>query len=450
MSVPQVVIIGRPNVGKSSIFNWLAGKRLAIVDDVAGVTRDRMTYLLSHDDKYFDIVDTGGIGINDVDDLSDEIEEQIQYALEAADIILFVVDTRTGLLPLDSHVAKRLRYVDKPILLVANKTDEFTLDPDADEFYKLGRGKLVRVSCLQNRNRDLLLDMIAERLPEVSPETGVEESEPEEMKMALVGRRNVGKSTFINTLTNTERMIVSEVAGTTRDSVDIRFELDGKAFIAIDTPGFRKRKSVRSDVEYYGTHRAQRSVRRCDVTLMFLDAGQRISQVDKQLVTYIQQQFKPCVFVVNKWDLMVEHMPTERWVNYIRDTFPTMAHCPIAFITGQTGKNMKALLNHAQMLYKQSLQRVATGELNRIVKRAIQNHPPPLMTGHRRPKIYYATQVATQPPTILFKCNNPKAFAKDYRRYLIGYLRDELSFAEVPIKVYLDKRESSDDRDELG
>ncbi|MBT4012032.1 MAG: ribosome biogenesis GTPase Der [Planctomycetaceae bacterium] len=450
MALPKVVIIGRPNVGKSSIFNWLAGRRLAIVDDVAGVTRDRMTHLIRHNEVFFEIVDTGGIGINDVDDLSDEIEDQIQLAMDSADVILFVVDTRSGMLALDREVAKRLRYIDKPIICVANKTDEPEMDPEADEFYSLGRGKLIRVSALQNRNRDLLLDMVSERVPHLTEEELMDENiEPSEMKVALVGRRNVGKSTFINSLTQAERMIVSEVAGTTRDSVDVHFELDGKSFIAIDTAGIRKRKSVRTDVEFYSTHRAQRSIRRADVTLMFFDCSQRISQVDKQLCKYIADNYKACVFVVNKWDLMVEHMPTERWVTYLRDTFQTMSHVPIAFITGQTGKNMKALLNHAQMLFKQTRQRVSTSYLNRLIRGAVERHPPPVFK-NRRPKIYYCTQVSTEPPTIVIKCNNPKAFAPDYRRYLLSVLRDQVEFGEVPIKMYLQRREQSDERDEMG
>ena len=450
MALPKVVIIGRPNVGKSSIFNWLAGRRLAIVDDVAGVTRDRMIHLLRHNEVFFEIVDTGGIGINDVDDLSDEIEDQIQLAMDSADVILFVVDTRSGTLALDREVARRLRYIDKPIICVANKTDEPEMDPEADEFYGLGRGKLVRVSALQNRNRDLLLDMISKRVPQLTDEELMNENiEPSEMKIAIVGRRNVGKSTFINSLTQAERMIVSEVAGTTRDSVDVHFELDGKSFIAIDTAGIRKRKSVRTDVEFYSTHRAQRSIRRADVTLMFFDCSQRISQVDKQLCKYIADNYKACIFVVNKWDLMVEHMPTERWVTYLRDTFQTMWHVPIAFITGQTGKNMKALLNHAQMLFKQSRQRVSTSYLNRLIRGAVERQPPPVFK-NRRPKIYYCTQVSTEPPTIVIKCNNPKAFAPDYRRYLLSVLRDQLEFGEVPIKMYLQRREQSDERDEMG
>jgi GTP-binding protein len=409
-----------------------------------------MIYLIRHNEVFFEIVDTGGIGINDVDDLSDEIEDQIQLAMDSADVILFVVDTRSGMLASDREVAKRLRYIDKPIICVANKTDEPEMDPEADEFYGLGRGKLIRVSALQNRNRDLLLDMISKRVPQLTEEELMNENiEPSEMKVALVGRRNVGKSTFINSLTQADRMIVSEVAGTTRDSVDVHFELDGKSFIAIDTAGIRKRKSVRTDVEFYSTHRAQRSIRRADVTLMFFDCSQRISQVDKQLCKYIADNYKACIFVVNKWDLMVEHMPTERWVTYLRDTFQTMWHVPIAFITGQTGKNMKALLNHSQMLFKQSRQRVSTSYLNRLIRGAVERQPPPIFK-NRRPKIYYCTQVSTEPPTIVIKCNNPKAFAPDYRRYLLSVLRDQLEFGEVPIKMYLQRREQSDERNEMG
>lgn len=443
MGVPQVVIVGRPNVGKSSIFNWLCGRRVAIVDDMAGVTRDRLTQLICHEDRFFELSDTGGMGIVDSDNLTKEVEEQIEVALEVADLVLFVVDTRAGITGLDEHVARRLRYIDKPIICVANKTDDASMDTQADEFYKLGRGKLIRVSTLQNRNRNSLLEMIVERLPTMKDHEADDVAEPT-MKVAIVGRRNVGKSTFVNTLYHGERMIVSEIPGTTRDSVDVQFEMDGKAFIAIDTPGVRKSKSVRTDIDFYGSHRAQRSIRRADVTLLFFDASQRISKVDKQLCKYVSDNFKPCVFVVNKWDKLAGQMPTERWVRYLRDTFPSMWHVPIAFITGQTGKNVKALLNHAQMLFKQSRQRVSTGELNRLLKSAMDHHAPPIHRG-RRPKIYYSTQVGTQPPTIVLMCNDPNAFAPDYRRYLISFMRDNLEFGEVPIKIYLQRRQREEE-----
>lgn len=438
MGVPQVVIVGRPNVGKSSLFNWLAGRRLAVVDNHAGVTRDRQNYLMCVDDRYFELVDTGGMGVVDVDNLTDDVERQIEVAIESASVILFVVDTRDGLMPLDQEVARRLRYADVPIICVANKADADALDPQADEFYKLGRGKLVRTSVLQNRGRDALVQMIMERLPEHDLSLPLEEPV---MKVAIVGRRNTGKSTFVNSLAQAERMITSEVPGTTRDSIDVRFELDGKAFIAIDTPGIKSRKSVVTDLDFYSTHRAQRSIRRADVSLLFFDAGQRISKVDKQLAAYIEQQYKPCVFVVNKWDLYAGTMPTEKWANYLRETFRSMWHVPIAFVTGQTGKNMKALLNHAQMLFKQSLERVTTSQLNKVIRFAVQQKQPPAFQG-RETKIYYGTQVGVQPPTIVLFCNSPTAITNQYRRYLLSTMRDHLPFGEVPIKLYLRKRES--------
>jgi len=447
MSVPQVVIVGRPNVGKSSLLNWLAGRRISIVDDQAGVTRDRVTHFLEHNARFFELVDTGGIGVEDADNLTKQIEEQIEAALDTADIVIFVTDARAGIVPLDEDVAKRLRYMDKPVLLVVNKTDNEQLDIQADEFYKLGRGRLIKVSTKENRGKRELLDAIHAKLPpfvmfEPPPEVPV-------MKVAIVGRRNTGKSTFVNTLAKAERMIVSEIPGTTRDSVDVRFELDGKTFIAIDTAGVRRHRSIRSDIDFYSFHRAQRSIRRADVVLMFFDCTQRLSKVDKQLCKYVAEQYKPSIFVVNKWDLLYGQMPTERWVDYLRDTFPTMWHVPVAFITGQTGKNVKALLNHAQMLFKQSLERVETSHLNKLVRAAIAKHPPP-MHGVLRPKIYYAAQVSMQPPTIVLICNQPRAFQAQYQRYLLSILRDNLSFGEVPIKMYLQKRRRDDKRDELG
>jgi GTP-binding protein len=447
MSVPQVVIVGRPNVGKSSLLNWLAGRRISIVDDQAGVTRDRVTHFMEHNARFFELVDTGGIGIQDADNLAKQVEEQVEAALDTADLILFVVDSRAGIAPLDEEVARRLRYIEKPVLCIANKTDDEQLDYAADEFYKLGRGRLIKVSTLQNRGKKDLLDAIHAKLP---PFVMFEQPPQEaDMKVAIVGRRNTGKSTFVNTLAKAERMIVSEIPGTTRDSVDVRFELDGKTFIAIDTAGVRRHRSIRSDIEFYSFHRAQRSIRRADVVLLFFDCTQRLSKVDKQLSKYIADQYKPCIFVVNKWDLLYGQMPTERWVDYLRDAFPTMWHVPIAFVTGQTGKNVKALLNHAQMLFKQSLERVPTGRLNKLVRLALEKHPPP-MHGMVRPKIFYATQVGVQPPTIVLMCNQPRGFSDQYRRFLLRVLRDNLKFGEVPIKMYLQKRRRDDKRNDLG
>ena len=447
MAIPQVVIVGRPNVGKSSVFNWLAGKRLAIVDSTAGVTRDRVTHLIDLDGRFAELVDTGGMGIEDADNLTDQVEDQIQTAVDSAQVVLFVVDCRDGPVPLDEAVAKRLRYVTVPVVLVVNKADTPTLEGEADGFYRFAR-KMVRVSAKENRGKAELLDAIRERLPEL-PDDAAEEAPAEPvMKVAIVGRRNVGKSTLVNTLAQAERMIVSEVPGTTRDSVDVRFELDGKAFVAIDTPGFRRSKSINTDVEFYSSHRAQRSIRRADVVLLFFDATQRISQVDKQLCDYIAQQYKPCMFVVNKWDMIAGTMPTEKWVTYLRDQFRSLWYAPIAFVTGQTGKNVKAMLNHSQMLFRQSLHRVTTGQLNKQLRVALAQNPPPIHL-NRRPKIFYATQVATQPPTVVLFCNDPKAISPQYQRYLLRVFRESLDFGEVPIKLYLRRREHDDHRDEI-
>ena len=443
MSLPQVSIIGRPNVGKSSIFNWLAGRRLAIVDDTAGVTRDRMTFLIEHEGRYFEIVDTGGIGINDVDDLDKEIEAQIEIGIQGADVLMFVVDAKAGKVALDEKVAQRLRGLDKPVVLVANKCDGENWELEANDFFSLGFGSPVCCSAINNRRKQDLIDAILERLPS-QQEVDQRETRQPEMKFALVGRRNVGKSTFINTLVESERMIVSEVAGTTRDSVDVRFELDGKTMVAIDTPGLRKGKSVRTDIEWYGTHRAHRTIRHADVILIMFDCSTRISKVDRKLCSYVEASYKPCIFVVNKWDLMAEHMPTKKWADYIRDNFSTMWNAPIAFITGQTGQNCKRLLNHAQMLFKQSRSRVGTPRLNRIIKEALIKHPPPMASNKKRPKIYYAAQIGIEPPTIMLKCNNPDAFSKTYRRYLLSVMRDSLEFGEVPIRLVLEKRSSAD------
>jgi GTP-binding protein len=324
------------------------------------------------------------------------------------------------------------------VVLLANKVDALDMVTELADFHRLGFGPPLPISALHRRGGDALKNHIIEHLAPLADETTP--ADPI-MKIAIVGRRNVGKSTFINALVNSPRMIVSEVPGTTRDSVDVRFELDGKPFVAIDTPGIRKRKSVRRDIEFYGLHRAQRSIRRADVVLMFFDARETISTVDRQLVHYIEENHKPCVFVVNKWDLLADKHATGEWADYVGETFPTMAYVPIAFITAQTGKNVKKLINHAQMLFKQSLVRLGTGELNRLIQRALELHPPP-MNRTRRPKIYYATQTAVQPPTIVLMCNDPKAFSASYRRYLLAALRDNVEFAEVPIRLFFDKKQT--------
>jgi len=441
-----VAIVGRPNVGKSSLFNWLAGRRIAIVDPTAGVTRDRVSTLLKVGSRFVELVDTGGIGVADVDNLTEQIERQINAAIDQAHVILFVVDGRSGVMGLDEEVARRLRHVNKPILCVANKCDTEMIDPQASEFYKLGRGKLICVSAQQNRGRDALLAQIKEQLP--AREALEKEPKDVALKLAIVGRRNTGKSTFINSLAESERVIVSEVPGTTRDSIDVRFERDGLTFLAIDTAGVRKKKSIQNDIEFYSLARAERSIRRADVVLLFLDPRVRISKVDKQLADYILEQHTPAIFVVNKWDLMLP-MPTGKMGHYIRATFPSLDYVPIAFVTATVGKNVHALLNLAQHLHKQASARVTTGDLNRVLRQALSASPPP-MRQNRRPKIYYATQVSSNPPTIVLFTNGPELIDNTYQRYLIKTIRDELRFNDVPIKLYLRRRQREDQASPVG
>lgn len=448
MPVPKVVIVGRPNVGKSSLLNWLARKRISVVEPTAGVTRDRVTYLMHEQDRYFELVDTGGIGVVDSDDLSDDIERQIDAGIDEASLLVFVVDVSAGVAPLDRQVAARLRKSAKPVLLVVNKCDSPKRDQEVAEFYSLAAAPLVCTSVLGERNRDKLLSAILRLLPEPEAVEDVEGSRlaaDPELKLAIVGRRNVGKSTFINALAQTERMIVSEIPGTTRDSVDVRFELDGKSFVAIDTPGVRKKKSLANDIEFYGLTRALRSIRRADVVLMFFDAAQTISGVDKQLVGEIAEQHKPCIFVVNKWDLgQAAGMTVEKWSQYLIDSFGSMRYVPVAFITGKDAVNVKKLINLAQTIAKQARIRVPTAQLNDVVQAIIErNHPP--MRANRHPKIYFATQIDTCPPTVVVKCNDPRLIDKGWQRYLLGSLHEALPFPEVPIKVYYRSRTGADE-----
>lgn len=440
MTVPVVAIVGRPNVGKSSLFNWLAGRRIAIVDPTAGVTRDRISTLVPIDSRFVDLVDTGGIGVADVDNLTEDIERQIAAALNLAHVILFVVDGRAGVMGLDEEVARRLRHINKPIVCVANKCDTDTVDPQAAEFYKLGFGKVVCVSAQQNRNRAELMRLVQRKLP--AAEELEEAPKDVALKLAIVGRRNTGKSTFINSLAQSERVIVSEVPGTTRDSIDVRFERDGLSFLAIDTAGVRKKKSLQNDIEFYSSHRAERSIRRADVVLLFLDAAQPISKVDKQLAEYILEQHKPAIFVVNKWDLMTP-TPTSKMGNYIRRTFPSLDFVPIAFVTATSGKNVYTVLNLAQHIYKQASARIGTGDLNRVLRQALEDTPPPLRQ-NRRPKVYYATQADSNPPTIVLFTNNPELFDNTYQRYLVKTIRDRLQFNDVPIRLYLRRRQRAE------
>jgi GTP-binding protein len=444
--IPQIAIVGRPNVGKSSLFNWLAGRRIAIVDPTAGVTRDRVTTLVQLGERWFELVDTGGMRFDDAaEDLTADVERQIEYALDEAAAVLFLVDARTGLTNLDELVAERLRKIDKPVACVVNKCDSPELEPHATDFDRFGYGKVIPVSAMQHRGKDELLRRIGQMLPRGDSEGEGEARAPGTvaMKLAIVGRRNTGKSTFINALARSERMIVSEIPGTTRDSVDVRFERDGKVFIAIDTAGVRKKGKDKTDVEFYSEARAERSIRRADVVLLFHDSVMSISNVDKQLAGYVLEHFKPAIFVVNKWDLLAKQLNTGEFADYLRKVYPSLDYVPIAFVTAKDNRNVHTVLNLAQNLHKQASARVSTGDLNRLLKQALDDNPPP-MRMNRRAKVFFATQVAANPPTIVLFTNSPELFDNTYQRYLIKVLRDHLPFHDVPIKLHLRGKKRDD------
>ena len=434
--IPQVVIVGRPNVGKSSLFNWLIEKRIAIEDPTAGVTRDRLVQRIELDGRVLELVDTGGMGFDDPDGLTAEIDRQIESGLAHAAVVLFVVDVRTGIAPGDLEVAQRIRRIGCPVLLIVNKADAPNFDSAAHEFSALGFGPPIVVSAKQHRNRGPLVDAIFERLPPASADDPDTADLPE-MKLAMVGRRNVGKSTFVNALAREERVITSPIAGTTRDSVDVRFEVDGHSFLAIDTPGLRRTKSRNTDLDFYSTHRAQRSIRRADVVLLFFDAEEPVGKVDKQLAETITEEAKPVVFVVNKWDLYADEVARREWVEYLREQFRMMPWAPIAFTTATKGRKAKEVIDVAQRLFRQSRTRVPTARLNTVLRDAVEANQPPADARGRPVRLFYATQVEEAPPTIVISTSAPRSVSETYQRYLHNAFRKALPYHEVPIRILL-------------
>jgi GTP-binding protein len=443
MALPVVAIVGRPNVGKSSLLNCLARRRVSIVEPTAGVTRDRVSAIVELDDCFCELIDTGGYGIVDQDNLTEHVENQINLAIEQAYIVLFVVDIRAGIMPLDRKVAELLRKRKLNVILVANKADSPSMDNTAGEFYALGFGEPVCVSAEHGRNRDTLAERLVKEL------AGLDTNQPPEavMKLAVVGKRNVGKSTFINSLAGSERVIVSEIPGTTRDAIDVRFEQDGRTFIAIDTAGVRKKSKMYGDnsIEYYSYTRATRSIRRADVVLLFIDATEPISQVDKKLAHFIAAEYKPCIIVVNKWDLARDKASTEEYGQYFDKIMPGLDYAPISFITASESKNVQSLLDLATSLYKQARTTVSTGRLNKAIQEVLAYRVPSARRKVGMPRIYYGTQVAITPPTLLLFVNNPENIDDNYQRFVINRFREILPFAEVPIRLML-----RDHRDKAG
>jgi GTP-binding protein len=435
VALPVVAIIGRPNVGKSSLLNALAGKMISIVEPTAGVTRDRVSAIVENRERYFELIDTGGYGIVDSDELSEHVENQIQQAIASADLILFVVDIRDGVMPLDVEMAQLLRKTNLNVILVANKADTSRLSAGAGEFSRLGFGQAVCVSATNNINQTVVTERILselEHLPKEKPDKAV-------MKIAVVGKRNAGKSTFINSIVGQERVIVSEVPGTTRDAVDVRFEKDGHTFLAIDTAGVRKKRKMGSAIEFYGYTRAVRSIRRADVVLFLIDSTLKISQVDKKLAYLIRDEYKACVLVINKWDLAKDFADTNDYEGYLTEVLPGLRYAPLAFTTATDGKNIQSVLDLAGELFKQASAKIPTAALNK----AIEVLDEQKVSGGRKkrghPKIYYGTQVASLPISLLLFVNRVDLFDENFRRFAVNKLREKLGIEEVPIRLLLRK-----------
>ncbi len=437
MSLPIVAIVGRPNVGKSSLLNCLAGRRISIVDPTPGVTRDRVSTPVAlgdgKDARYVEMVDTGGMGIEDHDQLTDHVEGQIAYGIEAADVILFVVDAREGMASLDRHVAEQLRRQEKPIILVANKIDQSGILSEIGELTRLGFGEPLAVSAMHNRGINALLARIldaVDHLPPVQPaETG--------MKLAIVGKRNAGKSTLTNALAGEQRVIVSEKPGTTRDSVDVQIEFKGQPLTLIDTAGVKKKRKLSNDIEYYSQHRAMRSVRRADVVALMIDASLPVGQVDKNLAGIIAEEFKPVLIVVNKWDLAEGYATPEDYAEYFGKEFPSLSFAPISFCSATENVNIEQTIGLAQQLYRQAQIRIPTAKVNEVIEAILAKRGPSHKSGTKPPKIYYASQVTSAPPTIVCFVNDTRSFDTGYQRFLTNQFREYLPFSEVPIRVLI-------------
>lgn len=431
MALPVVAIVGRPNVGKSALLAFLTRRLVSIVEPTAGVTRDRVSAIYAINDVYFELVDTGGYGIEDSDDLTEDVERQVRQAVDGADLILFICDVRDGLMPLDERVARLLRSHSHRTVLVANKVDEPSLAPQAAELNRLGYGEPICASARHYRGRAELEEAILERIGDRA-----DQQPPDPvMKLAIVGRRNTGKSTFINALAGEERVIVSEVPGTTRDAIDVRFESGGRVFLAIDTAGVRKRSKISNAVEFYGYARVNESIRRADVMLLFIDSTEPITEVDKKLARLVVGECKPCVVVINKWDLAKGRASSEAYGEYLSQAMRQLDYAPIVFVSARDGRNVGSAVEMAWVLFKQGKVRVSTGQLNGALAEVMQLRGPSPKRGRKALKIYYATQVATLPPTLVLFTNDPSLVNADYQRFLVKQLRERLPFQEIPIRL---------------
>ncbi|PUU94539.1 ribosome biogenesis GTPase Der [Halanaerobium sp.] len=437
MAKSTVAIVGRPNVGKSTLFNRLVGGRRAIVEGEPNVTRDRIYGETEWLGKKFNVIDTGGIVMHDNDKIKNQIKYQAELAMEEADLILFVVDSRTGMTGVDEDIAQLLYRTNKEVILVVNKVEDFSNQEEIGwEFYSLGFGDPVLISAEHGKNTGELMEEVTAKLPE----SEVEDSDNDQINIAVIGKPNVGKSSLVNHLIGKERVIVSDMPGTTRDAVDTLIEWKDIQFNFIDTAGLRRKSKVKEDVEYYSNLRALRSVDRADAVLMMIDAQEGVTDQDKKIAGYAHDEGKAMVIAINKWDLMEKDSKTmERYTDEVYYQLKFLNYVPVTYISALTGERIDELLSLLEFVVDQSNLRVKTGILNEVISEAVQLREPPSRKG-KRLKIYYGSQVGVKPPTFVFFVNDPNLMHFAYQRYLENVLREAFGYVGNPMNFKLKQR----------
>lgn len=433
---PIVAIVGRPNVGKSTLFNRLTHTKLAIVEDTPGVTRDRLYQDTEWNGKNFTLIDTGGIEMSSQDSMLTLVKKQAQVAIEEADLILFITDGKAGVTIDDEEVAQMLRKTKKPVLLVVNKIENYDRPDQIYDFYQLGLGEPYAISASHGMNTGDLLDAVTAMLDEAP----ADDYEPDVIKIAVVGRPNVGKSSLTNAIIGKERSIVSEIAGTTRDAIDSPFSIDGQDYVIIDTAGMRRKNKILDTTERYSVIRSLRSVDRADVVLMVINAAEGLLEQDQRIVGYAHEQGKGIILVVNKWDLIEKDDKTyTTFEKKIRSELLFLQYAPMVFVSAQTKQRINKIIEIVNFVSEQQNLRISTSVLNEIIRDAVQLNPPPTDKG-RRLKILYATQSGVKPPTFVLFVNEPEIMHFSYQRYLENKIRENFGFEGTSIKFVVKKR----------
>lgn len=439
MPKPVVAIVGRPNVGKSTLFNKIVGERISIVEDIPGITRDRIYAQAEWRGVNFTMIDTGGIEPKTDDTILLQMRHQAQLAIEMSDVVVFITNVKDGITASDKDVASMLLKSNKPIVLAVNKVDN-TGNPPMDfyEFYNLGLGEPFAVSSIHGLGVGDLLDAVYEHFPKETEE----DIDEEVIKVAIIGKPNVGKSSLVNRVLDENRVIVSDIAGTTRDAIDSYYELNGEKYIFIDTAGIRRRSKVEEQVERYSVIRAFAAVDRSDVCLIMIDATEGISEQDTKIAGYAHESGKGCIVVVNKWDLVEKETKTmSNFTKDILDTLAFMQYAPIHFISAKTGQRVDKLFDLIKQVNEYNTLRIATGVLNDVIGDATARVQPPTDKG-KRLKIYYATQPSVKPPTFVIFVNSPELFHFSYKRYIENRLREHFGFIGTPIRLIIRQRGS--------